>query len=423
MLALELGRELDVPLPTTAVDQRAADRRPRDGARAPDFAVVFEVLAQLAGLAATASADGDRRRQPARTCARAVRADADDPRLRGAGQRALPRARRCPGSRTSTAARRRSPSASARRCGTDDYITSTHRGHGHCLAKGADVDRMFAELLGKEAGYCRGKGGSMHIADQRERQPRRERDRRRQRGHRDRRGVLGARCAGPTRSRSASSARARSARALLYEVMNMAVALEAAGHLRLREQPLQRVHALLARSTAGDHARARRGVRHPGRARSTARTCARSTRRRARRSSGRGAARARRFLVCETYRYHGHHVGDIDRAYYRSQGRGGALEDGARSDRRCSARGCSAQGSRTTATLDAIERDVAAPRSRRRCEFALDAPYPGSERGGPACLRLAQRRAGRGGDARAHVRAGRQRGARRGAAPRPDACS
>src|ERR1700687_3954735 len=47
----------------------------------------------------------------------------------------------------------------------DDYITSTHRGHGHCLAKGAAPDRMFAELLGKESGYCRGKGGSMHIAD------------------------------------------------------------------------------------------------------------------------------------------------------------------------------------------------------------------------------------------------------------------
>ena len=47
----------------------------------------------------------------------------------------------------------------------DDYITSTHRGHGHCLAKGASPKRMFAELLGKEAGYCRGKGGSMHIAD------------------------------------------------------------------------------------------------------------------------------------------------------------------------------------------------------------------------------------------------------------------
>src|ERR687888_1224100 len=48
----------------------------------------------------------------------------------------------------------------------DDYITSTHRGHGHCLAKGAGVDRMFAELLGKAAGFNRGKGGSMHIADQ-----------------------------------------------------------------------------------------------------------------------------------------------------------------------------------------------------------------------------------------------------------------
>ena len=47
----------------------------------------------------------------------------------------------------------------------DDYITSHHRGHGHCLAKGATVDRMFAELLGKIDGYCRGKGGSMHIAD------------------------------------------------------------------------------------------------------------------------------------------------------------------------------------------------------------------------------------------------------------------
>ena len=47
----------------------------------------------------------------------------------------------------------------------EDYITSTHRGHGHCLAKGASPDRMFAELLGKEAGYCKGKGGSMHIAD------------------------------------------------------------------------------------------------------------------------------------------------------------------------------------------------------------------------------------------------------------------
>jgi TPP-dependent pyruvate/acetoin dehydrogenase alpha subunit len=46
-----------------------------------------------------------------------------------------------------------------------DRITSTHRGHGHCIAKGADINRMMAELFGRVDGYCKGKGGSMHIAD------------------------------------------------------------------------------------------------------------------------------------------------------------------------------------------------------------------------------------------------------------------
>src|SRR5919202_2788549 len=46
-----------------------------------------------------------------------------------------------------------------------DVITGTHRGHGHAIAFGLDIDRMAAELLGKASGYCRGKGGSMHIAD------------------------------------------------------------------------------------------------------------------------------------------------------------------------------------------------------------------------------------------------------------------
>ena len=46
-----------------------------------------------------------------------------------------------------------------------DKIISTHRGHGHCIAKGADLNRMMAELYGREDGYCKGKGGSMHIAD------------------------------------------------------------------------------------------------------------------------------------------------------------------------------------------------------------------------------------------------------------------
>jgi len=47
----------------------------------------------------------------------------------------------------------------------DDLILSTHRGHGHCIAKGADLNRMMAEFMGKATGYCRGRGGSMHIAD------------------------------------------------------------------------------------------------------------------------------------------------------------------------------------------------------------------------------------------------------------------
>lgn len=55
--------------------------------------------------------------------------------------------------------------ASCMALGDDDKITSTHRGHGHCVARNADLGRMFAEFFGKETGYCRGRGGSMHIAD------------------------------------------------------------------------------------------------------------------------------------------------------------------------------------------------------------------------------------------------------------------
>ena len=57
------------------------------------------------------------------------------------------------------------PTAACLALNNDDYITSTHRGHGHCIAKGADLERMMAELLAKDTGYCRGRGGSMHIAD------------------------------------------------------------------------------------------------------------------------------------------------------------------------------------------------------------------------------------------------------------------
>ncbi|GAA2127390.1 thiamine pyrophosphate-dependent dehydrogenase E1 component subunit alpha [Nocardioides bigeumensis] len=58
-----------------------------------------------------------------------------------------------------------SATGSCRALRPDDAITSTHRGHGHCIGKGADLVAMMAELLAKETGYCRGRGGSMHIAD------------------------------------------------------------------------------------------------------------------------------------------------------------------------------------------------------------------------------------------------------------------
>ena len=48
---------------------------------------------------------------------------------------------------------------------SDDYVTSTHRGHGHCLAKDVDLNEMLAEIYGRATGVCKGKGGSMHIAD------------------------------------------------------------------------------------------------------------------------------------------------------------------------------------------------------------------------------------------------------------------
>lgn len=57
------------------------------------------------------------------------------------------------------------PAAVCEALAPDDYITSTHRGHGHCLAKGADPRLAMAELMGRATGYCRGRGGSMHIAD------------------------------------------------------------------------------------------------------------------------------------------------------------------------------------------------------------------------------------------------------------------
>jgi len=198
----------------------------------------------------------------------------------------------------------------------DDYITSTHRGHGHCLAKGAAVDRMFAELLGKATGYCRGKGGSMHIADPDT-------------------GNLGANAivAGSAGIATGAALSARMRRTdqvavcffgegalgqgVLYEVMNMA-ALWRLPVIYVCENNLYNEYtpaiettagAMLARPTAfGIPAQEVDG--QDVRAVYAAATAAVS---RARRGEG------PTFLVCQTYRFYGHHVGDVDRSYYRSR--------------------------------------------------------------------------------------------------------
>src|SRR5438445_8792878 len=198
----------------------------------------------------------------------------------------------------------------------DDYITSTHRGHGHCLAKGAEVDRMFAELLGKEPGYCRGKGGSMHIADP-------------ETGNLGANAIVGGSAGIATGA--ALSAKMRGTdqvavcffgdgalgQGLLYEVMNMA-ALWKLPVIYVCENNQYTEYTPYTETTAGsirDRAKAF-GILTEEVDGQDARAVSAAAQRlveRARR--GEGPA----FLLCTTYRYYGHHVGDIQRSYYRSK--------------------------------------------------------------------------------------------------------
>jgi TPP-dependent pyruvate/acetoin dehydrogenase alpha subunit len=197
-----------------------------------------------------------------------------------------------------------------------DYITSTHRGHGHCLAKGATPDRMFAELLGKEAGYCRGKGGSMHIADPAT-------------------GNLGANAivcgsAGIATGAALTAKRLKTGQVavcffgegalgqgVLYEVMNLA-ALYKLPVIYVCENNLYTEYTHFSETTAGDVLARGTAFGVPsesvdGQDVRAVQAVAERLVDRARR--GEGPA----FLVCNTYRYTGHHVGDINREYYRSK--------------------------------------------------------------------------------------------------------
>ncbi len=198
----------------------------------------------------------------------------------------------------------------------DDFITSTHRGHGHCLAKGASADRMFCELLGKEEGYCRGKGGSMHIADH-------------ENGNLGANAIVGGSAGIATGA--AFSAKARGTdqvavcffgegalgQGVLYEVMNMA-ALWALPVVYACENNSYNEYTHFRETTAGGlgDRPAAFGIPHEDVDGQDVRAVyAAAVRAVARARAGDGPS----FLLCETYRYHGHHVGDIDRTYYRSK--------------------------------------------------------------------------------------------------------
>ena len=194
----------------------------------------------------------------------------------------------------------------------DDYITSTHRGHGHCLAKGADPGRMFAELLGRASGYCGGKGGTMHVADQ-------------ERNNLGANAIVGG-SMGIATGAALSAVRLGNNRVavcffgdgalgqgLLYEVMNMATLWKLPviyvcednlySEFTHRQETLvgtltERAEAfgVPAENVDGQDVRAVHAA--------TARAVARAR-------TGHGPT----FLLCATYRYSGHHVGDIDRPY------------------------------------------------------------------------------------------------------------
>ena len=198
----------------------------------------------------------------------------------------------------------------------DDYITSTHRGHGHCLAKGASVDRMFCELLGKEEGYCRGKGGSMHIADH-------------VNGNLGANAIVGGSAGIATGA--AFSARARGTdqvavcffgegalgQGVLYEVMNMA-ALWKLPVVYVCENNLYNEYTHYSETTAGEVGARAAAFGIPVEevdGQDVRAVHAATTSAVARARSGDGPS----FIVAGTYRFRGHHVGDVDRSYYRGK--------------------------------------------------------------------------------------------------------
>lgn len=253
----------------------------------------------------------------------------------------------------------------------DDYITSTHRGHGHCLAKGASVDRMFAELLGKEAGYCRGKGGSMHIADQ-------------DTGNLGANAIVGGSAGIATGAAMSSKMRGSSqvavcffgdgalGQGMLYEVMNMA-SLWKLPVIYVCENNQYNEYTHNSETTAGEMSARGKAFGIPTEEvngqdiRAVYDTASRMVER-ARRGEGPS------FILCDTYRYHGHHVGDIQRSYYRSR----EEEEHWKTERdplKLFASWLVEQGMADSQTFEQIEQQVQVEVEAGE-QFALNAPYP-----------------------------------------------
>ena len=253
----------------------------------------------------------------------------------------------------------------------DDYITSTHRGHGHCLAKGAAVDRMFAELLGKADGYCRGKGGSMHIADQ-------------DTGNLGANAIVGGSAGIATGAAMSSKMRGSDqvavcffgdgalGQGLLYEVMNMA-SLWKLPVLYVCENNLYNEYTHYTETTAGDlcaRPRAFGILAEQVDGQDVRAVYEHASRMVDRARNGKGPS----FLLCDTYRYYGHHVGDINRAYYRPK----AEEEHWRTERdpiTILGAWITEQGIATPSELNEM-REAISGEINSGVQFALDAPYP-----------------------------------------------
>ncbi len=252
-----------------------------------------------------------------------------------------------------------------------DYITSTHRGHGHCLAKGARVDLMFAELLGKAPGYCRGKGGSMHIADP-------------EGGNLGANAIVGG-GAGIATGAALSAKRRGSGQVsvcffgegalgqgVLYEVMNMA-ALWKLPVIYVCENNLYNEYTRYSEVTAGElWARpAAFGIQCAEVDGQDVRAVYAAACRVVEQVRGGGGPA---FLISNTYRFFGHHVGDVSRTYYRSKDEEQEWK-GRRDPIAILAGWLTGDGIADVGTLKEIERR-ARDEVASGVEFALAAPYP-----------------------------------------------